>query len=306
MNYEKIPIGKAKNLTNQQFGKLTALYRTVGEKTPWVCQCECGNIVVVSAGHLTSGHTKSCGCYKKKFAFDDITGKHFGRLIVLEYDHSDNKGHTYWKCQCECDTIKIIRKDGLVNGSVISCGCYKNEQTTQRQFKDLSNQQFDRWRVISHQGFDKNHSALWLCECECGTQREVAASSLISGKSRSCGCVKSHGERRISELLNEYRIPFTTEQSFSDCYFADTNRIAKFDFYVNNEYLIEYDGLQHFNSGTGWNTPEKFQKTLEHDKIKNQWCQEHNIPLIRIPYTRYKDLIIDDLLLSTSQYVMGG
>jgi hypothetical protein len=36
--------------------------------------------------------------------------------------------------------------------------------------------------------------------------------------------------------------------------------------------------------------------------IKNQWCKENNIPLIRIPYTHLKDLSIEDLILETSKF----
>jgi len=38
--------------------------------------------------------------------------------------------------------------------------------------------------------------------------------------------------------------------------------------------------------------------------IKNTYCKEHNIPLIRIPYTHYNDLCIEDLLLETSNYII--
>ena len=73
--------------------------------------------------------------------------------------------------------------------------------------------------------------------------------------------------------------------------------------YCKDNYLIEYDGIQHFYaSGTDWNTEEKFQKTKEHDIYKNKWCKEHNIPLIRIPYTKLNTLCIEDLLLETTQF----
>ena len=32
----------------------------------WKCKCDCGNIKTVSRGHLTHGHTKSCGCLEQK------------------------------------------------------------------------------------------------------------------------------------------------------------------------------------------------------------------------------------------------
>ena len=82
--------------------------------------------------------------------------------------------------------------------------------------------------------------------------------------------------------------------------------MAKFDFYVENKYLIEYDGEQHFifKNNEGWNNEEHFKKTQEHDSYKNQWCKDNNIPLIRIPYTHYDNIVIQDLLLETSQFLI--
>ena len=79
---------------------------------------------------------------------------------------------------------------------------------------------------------------------------------------------------------------------------------ARFDFYVNNSYLIEYDGTTHYVPIGGWNNEKSVQNQQERDAIKNQWCKENNIPLIRIPYTHLKDLCIEDLLLETSQFIV--
>ena len=78
-----------------------------------------------------------------------------------------------------------------------------------------------------------------------------------------------------------------------------------FDFYVNNEYIIEYDGEQHFRfSGKGRNDEEHFNKTKEHDEIKNQYCFDNNIPIIRIPYTHYDNLYLEDLMPETSKFLI--
>jgi len=56
------------NLTGHRFGKLVALSivprKAAGQKERrrWMCQCDCGNEKVVTAQHLTSGETISCGC----------------------------------------------------------------------------------------------------------------------------------------------------------------------------------------------------------------------------------------------------
>lgn len=54
---------------NEKYGKLTTLYvvgRTKNRNKIWRCQCECGNLIDVSTGSLTSGNTKSCGCLHKE------------------------------------------------------------------------------------------------------------------------------------------------------------------------------------------------------------------------------------------------
>ena len=40
--------------------------------------------------------------------------------------------------------------------------------------------------------------------------------------------------------------------------------------------------------------------------IKNNWCKTNNIPIIRIPYTHYDTLTLEDLVLNTSKYIIEG
>ena len=87
--------------------------------------------------------------------------------------------------------------------------------------------------------------------------------------------------------------------------FEDLNKY-RFDFYIiDKQYCIEYDGETHYQANLhGWHDKEQLKQQQERDEIKNQYCKEHNIPLIRIPYTHLKDLCIDDLRLETSQYII--
>lgn len=304
-NYKEIPVGKAQDLTNSKFGKLTVLYRTESDKkgTHWLCQCDCGNYTVVSASHLVSNHTTSCGCHKKSACLENIVGQRFGKLTVLSYDRTEGKGHTYWNCKCDCGTVKSIRKDGLKSGAVVSCGCYKNENTSKIFTKDLTGQVFGKLTVLERKGSDNHNKALWLCKCECGVEKIVPGNTLLKGESNSCGCLKSKGEWKIAELLSKHNISFEKEYVNKQC-ILPSGGYARFDFYVENKYFIEFDGIQHFEAGSGWNTPEKLAKNQINDKIKNEWCQKNNIPLIRIKYTNYENLSIEDLLLETSQFII--
>ena len=74
-----------------------------------------------------------------------------------------------------------------------------------------------------------------------------------------------------------------------------------FDFYINKiNSIIEYDGEHHFNPISGWGGLEKFKITQENDNIKNQYCIQNNISLLRIPYTDNKEEIIEKLNLFLS------
>ena len=107
---------------------------------------------------------------------------------------------------------------------------------------------------------------------------------------------------------------FQQHKIILDCKFPDTNYPAIFDFYIepdyrnkifiSQSYFIEFDGIQHFQSSSGWNTEEQLTKTKNNDKIKNEYCIKNNIPLIRIPYTHLEKISLKDLLLSTSKFIV--
>lgn len=52
------------DLTGQRYGQLTVLApaENIGNRTAWLCRCDCGRETIVKTHHLRSGHTKSCGC----------------------------------------------------------------------------------------------------------------------------------------------------------------------------------------------------------------------------------------------------
>ena len=112
-------------------------------------------------------------------------------------------------------------------------------------------------------------------------------------------------------MILVYCILFVQQYSFEELV-SETGTKLRFDFGIikNNklEYLIEYDGEQHFLqniSQTGWNTEENFRKIKKRDDIKNKFCFDNNIPLIRIPYTHKNQIKIEDLILNTSKFIIG-
>lgn len=124
-----------------------------------------------------------------------------------------------------------------------------------------------------------------------------------SGKTLPCPQKKllwvknpSIGENVVSSLLTEAGINFEIEKIFLD--FPH----FRFDFYVENKYIIEYDGEQHFQPVSIFGGEKQFLKTKASDKAKNDYCFNNNIPIIRIPYHALGDLQIKDLIPELSNY----
>lgn len=122
--------------------------------------------------------------------------------------------------------------------------------------------------------------------------------SHISG--RGCPkCKLSKGEIKIDNWLKTNKIKFETQKRFSDC---KNKRNLPFDFYLP-EYntCIEFDGEQHFNISNRSKDVVKnlknFNSTQHNDKIKDEYCQNNNIRLIRISYKDFNN--IENILINS-------
>ena len=139
---------------------------------------------------------------------------------------------------------------------------------------------------------------MWLCKCECGEEVLVKGTNLRNGGTTSCGCIKSHGEEKIIQLLVKANIPYI--KNFK-VVLDNTNYF--YDFYVNGRYFIEFDGEQHFGfRSTGWNNKDNFLKNHSRDLIKNQYCFNNKIPIIRIPYDA--NFNMQDLLIDSTNFLL--
>ena len=56
--------------------------------------------------------------------------------------------------------------------------------------QDLTGRPFGHWTAIRQDGCDSKGVPYWLCRCKCGNERRVRVYNLLSGASRSCGCLR--------------------------------------------------------------------------------------------------------------------
>ena len=295
------------DLTGQRFGKLVVLKRDL-EKTNgtyWICQCDCGNIISARKDQLTRAKNpkRCCGCdiarRNSEAHVKDETGKTYGYLTVLYRTFDFRKGEARWHCKCKCGNECDVSGAHLRNGSVQSCGCKRYES---HNGIDETGKRYGKLVVLSRSERTDGTHIFWHCQCDCGNTVEVNGTYLRSGVSTNCGCERSVGEQKINKLLKENNINFKREYTFPDLLGPGGGRL-RFDFGILNEnnelqYLIEYDGIQHYEANCFGKDEDDFIILKKYDKIKTEYCKNKNIKLIRIPYTKLKTLNIKDLLLN--------
>ena len=136
------------------------------------------------------------------------------------------------------------------------------------------------------------------CKCKiCGCEWETTYGNLVNPSNLTgCpGCFMSNSEKTVLGVLEKWGIKYKKQHKFDDC--RDKHKLP-FDFYLpDSGVLIEFDGEQHYypvrrykDDPDGLKAQKQFEITVRHDNIKTDYCFDHNIPLIRIPYWHRDDL----------------
>lgn len=183
-----------KDLTNEKFGRLNVIgiaRKNSKGQVYWNCTCECGNNCIVSSYNLTSGKTKSCGCYRiervREALIKDLSGKRFGRLVVLDLDHILNR-KSYWKCKCDCGNETVVLGSNLSKGTTKSCGCLLNDYLNTIK-NDLTGKRFGRLTVVKIDKHNSGEKIRYICDCDCGTKsKSIGYTNLMNSDTISCGC----------------------------------------------------------------------------------------------------------------------
>ena len=299
-----------KDLTGQKFGRLTAIKpienhtNSNGKSmmTKWFCRCDCGNECNVQSGNLLSGHTLSCGCYNKeqasKRSLINLVGQRFGRLTVLERvdDIVSPSGNVCvaWKCKCDCGNETIIRSSSLLQGNTKSCGCLVKEICTTTLIKDLTGLRFGMLTVLERAD-NKTYSSginrvAWKCKCDCGNEKVVLSSLLISGETKSCGCMASSGEYNLIIYFLNNNVNYEYQKRFEDCR-GIGNKPLSYDFYLpNHNMLIECQGEQHERPIEYFGGEEQFIIQQEHDRRKREYAKDNGYKLLEISYKDYNNI----------------
>lgn len=231
------------------------------------------------------------GVYRRKEAIHlrtynpgDEVGENGCILIKRTFITKNKKWKGLFKCSCGQEFEAIIAD--VASGRCKSCGCKKQHKIGE---KLGDNEHTLIKRLYKGDGLSKT----WICEFECGLCGKhftARITDIVDNSKTCCGCqTMSKGENRILKILSRNNITFDKEKSFDGCINPVTNAKLKFDFYLPDYNIcIEYDGEQHFKEVPF--CPDTLEERQERDRIKDIFCKNNNIKLIRIPYTDFKQI----------------
>ena len=115
----------------------------------------------------------------------------------------------------------------------------------------------------------------------------------------------SRGEIKIEEILTQNDLIFKMEYCFPDLK-SSNGRPLRFDFVVfdddgNIDFLIEYQGKQHYEPSPKFGGKKGFYQQQYNDNQKRRFCALHDFKLIEIPYTE-ENLITYDYIMEKAGY----
>jgi hypothetical protein len=287
-----------KDLTGQQMGRSFIIGRAESKidpsgkrRTVWNVRCECGNKFTTLTDSITRNPNLVCPeCTNKNRSNNNrihVIGNKYGRLTILEVIPDTRP--TQVKCKCDCGNEHICAQADVVSGHTQSCGCLQSEQASTANTKDWTGHVADSGIEFLHQDY-KNDKGQWMWKCKCGVCGNLFSelpARINNGHVTSCGCrIQSVGEEYVENILKEMQVTFVPQYTFDNC---KNVYVLRFDFAIFNNHnligLIEYDGKQHFESIEYFGGEIGFKNTQKRDEIKNTYCKQHSIPLLRLPYT---------------------
>jgi hypothetical protein len=274
-------IEKSNKIHNNKYNYSLVKYTNMQTKVKIICP-EHGVFEQTPLSHI---HNES-GCYKCSRNF--LSKENF--IIKSNIIHNNKYDYSLVDFIEVRDIIKIIcPKHGVFEQSVSNHlysknGCMKcsieNKRLTKNEFIIKSNK-------IHNNKYDYSLSDYINCKSKvkiiCSIHGEFFQKANSHLQGHGCKlCFESKGEKTIEKILNDNDIFFIRQYKFKEC---KLKQILPFDFYLpKHNVCIEFDGEQHFKPIEYWGGKKEFEKIKIRDNIKNEYCKNNNIKLLRISY----------------------
>jgi hypothetical protein len=284
----------AKEIHGDKYDYSKTDYRGKQKKVKIICPIH-GEFETQANYHLEGRECRKCASQKRNSRYSLGNEKFINRAKEIhgdKYNYDDvNYSNNSNKVQINCpihgpffqSPDKHLRGDGCRK-------CGGRDKTTEefvKQSKEIHGDKYD-YSDVDYKTATQKVKII----CPIHGEFEQSPNNHLSGFGCKL-CSESQGEKLIDKLLSKKEINFIREKTFSDCTNTLLGKFCRklpFDFYLPNfNTCIEYDGEHHFTSIPKWGGDEEFVNRKKLDKLKDKYCEENGIKLIRIPYTMKKE-----------------
>jgi len=283
-------LGDVFNLVGEEYSILSEYTRSRNKIE--VQHNTCGHVYKVTPNNFLRGR-KCPNCFRNfKMTTDEFKERVYqivGEEYTLLGEYTGYSTHVTLRHN-ECGHEYGVSAGGFLQGRRCP-NCNQDFLKTDEQFREeVKSLLGEEYSIMSK--YHGNKVNVDIIHNTCLYEYKVAPNNLLYGGTRCPKCsreTKSRGEKLIAEILDAKGVKYTREHIFPDCRYV---LLLRFDFAILNSdgsvnMLIEYDGIQHFKPTYGEVYLEEQKKK---DKIKNNYCKERGIELLRIPYTEFLNL----------------
>lgn len=294
--------------TDELFEKRNGEYSIVGDYTNSYTKTlhrhnECGRYWLVRPGALLASETSCYHCA-------DTTRSHAEYIKLVKEKHGESI-KVIGKYQSltfkilhehSCGNRWLAEPKRIINGQ--SCPtCFKAiKKTTKEYVRELEEKFNGEFSAL--EAYKNAQTKILHRHNKCGTEWMVKPNSLLTESGGCPTCNESKGEKLIKEILSSKNIHYERQYKLKGC---KIKRIMPFDFAIFGHdkklaYLIEWDGRQHHEPVKAFGGEDEFKQIQLRDSIKNKYCSDHNIPLLRLPYWLTEEEVkskIDEMLIKT-------
>lgn len=282
-------------------------------------QCSCGNEFLTDLHHFKSQNQRQCPecgrrstTAKNQVPFEDVLARL--RRIGCDYVSGEYANRrSKLTIRCTCGHLRTISMNSVFyakkpfTGLCAKCSVRKQHDRTRMDVEDVRILLAAKGLILLSGEYENARTPLTL-KCSCGQEFQSCYDLLSSGAKRPCCRVCSNrissGEKAIADWLTEHNINYEREKTFPGCRVG--SKPFRFDFYLPMQNLcIEYDGQGHFQiiNYSGKESEDRLTRILwdtqERDFLKEQFCAENGIDILRISYEEFNQIpqILSDKLI---------
>lgn len=284
-NYFKKEVSE---LVGDEYEVLTE-YKNTHSKIRFIHKC--GNEFKMTAHNFLAGQ-RCPVCQHRSYVKDTTEFKsEVYDLVVDEYSVIGEYSNVKTKIEMvhnACRNSYYVTPNDFLQG--YRCPhCYGNIKKTQEIFeKNVREIHGDEYTVI---GKYVNYSTkVQVKHNICGHEWNVTPRDFLYSKSGCPKCNQSKGEKEIERVLTSMNVKFESQKRFKDLR-GLKNMPLSYDFFIEEKnVLIEYQGQQHYYPVARFGGYDSFASQVIRDNLKREYAKVHNIQLLKIPYTKYRNI----------------